>query len=119
MPVKPKRPCAYPGCSRLAESGSYCEEHKKLLDKQYNRWERDPEINKRYDERWRAIRDRYMRTHPLCALCASEGRVKAAEMVHHIKPLGEGGTHEESNLMSLCNACHSRIHLEMRREHFG
>jgi hypothetical protein len=25
----------------------------------------------------------------------------AATLVHHIKPLGDGGTHDESNLMSL------------------
>ena len=27
-----------------------------------------------------------------------------------IRPISEGGTHEESNLMSLCVSCHERIH---------
>ncbi|HOE18067.1 MAG TPA: HNH endonuclease [Syntrophorhabdaceae bacterium] len=32
-----------------------------------------------------------------------------AEEVHHIIPLSKGGTHDESNLMSLCTSCHSEI----------
>ena len=48
MPYKPKRPCAYLGCGRLAESEQYCAEHKKVMGKQYNRYDRDPASNKRY-----------------------------------------------------------------------
>ena len=33
----------------------------------------------------------------------------AAQEVHHIVPLAEGGTHDEDNLMALCKSCHSRI----------
>ena len=33
----------------------------------------------------------------------------AAQEVHHIIPLADGGTHDEDNLMSLCKPCHSRI----------
>lgn len=33
MPRKPKRGCAYPGCPKLTD-GQYCEEHKKLVDRQ-------------------------------------------------------------------------------------
>ena len=40
MPNKPKRPCSYPGCPRLVD-GQYCEEHKRLTDKQYNLYGRD------------------------------------------------------------------------------
>ena len=39
MPYKPKRPCSYPGCGRLAVREQYCAEHQKVMDKQY---ERDP-----------------------------------------------------------------------------
>jgi 5-methylcytosine-specific restriction protein A len=31
-----------------------------------------------------------------------------AEEVHHIKPLAQGGTHDDENLMALCKPCHSR-----------
>ena len=27
MPKNPKRPCRYPGCPNLCESGTYCPEH--------------------------------------------------------------------------------------------
>ena len=40
MPMKPKRPCSYPGCPKLVD-GQYCEEHKKHVDKQYNKYGRD------------------------------------------------------------------------------
>ena len=40
MPRKPKRPCSYPGCPKLVD-GQYCEEHKRLVDKQYNEYGRD------------------------------------------------------------------------------
>ena len=29
MPHKPKRPCRYPGCPNLCETGTYCEVHRK------------------------------------------------------------------------------------------
>ena len=31
---------------------------------------------------------------------------------HHKLPLAEGGTHDEGNLVSLCQPCHARIHAE-------
>ncbi|MGI6512117.1 MAG: HNH endonuclease signature motif containing protein [Catenisphaera adipataccumulans] len=33
-----------------------------------------------------------------------QGRYVAVEEVHHIVPLSEGGTNDESNLMSLCRS---------------
>ncbi len=38
--------------------------------------------------------------------------LRPVEEVHHKVPLSEGGTHEESNLVSLCKECHARIHAE-------
>ena len=112
MPYKPKRPCAYPGCNRLAEKGQYCTEHLKEMNKQYNEFERDPESNKRYGRAWKRIRDRYIKSHPLCEECKQNGNLTPAEEVHHIKPLSKGGGNEGSNLMALCKSCHSRITAE-------
>ncbi len=112
IPYKPKRACAYTGCSRLAESGKYCIEHQKERNKQYNKFERDPESNKRYGRAWKRIRDRYINLHPLCEECKRNGILTPAEEVHHIKPLSKGGGNERSNLMSLCKSCHSRITVE-------
>ena len=47
MPRKPRRCCAYPGCPKLAEEKStYCAEHKKVMDKQYQTYERPTDITK-------------------------------------------------------------------------
>ena len=114
MPYKPKRPCSYPGCGRLCDNGEqYCAEHKKLMDKHYNNFQRDPEHNKRYGRAWKRIRDRYIKAHPLCEECQKSGRLTPAEEVHHILPLSKGGGNEASNLMALCKSCHSRITVEM------
>ena len=112
MPYKPKRPCAYPGCGRLAVREQYCAEHQKVMDKRYNQYERDPASNKRYGRSWKRIRDRYIKAHPLCEECQKQGKLTPAEEVHHILPLSKGGNSNAENLMSLCKACHSRITAE-------
>lgn len=108
MPRKPKRPCSYPGCPALTD-GRYCEPHQKLIDQQYEKYDRDPATRKSYGRTWKRIRDRYIAAHPLCEQCGKTGKLTPAEEVHHIKPLSKGGTHDEGNLMSLCTSCHSEI----------
>ena len=112
MPYKPKKPCKYPGCSKLTE-GSYCVEHAHIMYQRYNRNRRDPEINERYhNEEWRRIREAFIITYPFCQICKKYGNLVPASEVHHIKPLAEGGTNDFSNLISLCHRCHHRIHAE-------
>lgn len=108
MPRKPKRPCSYQGCPELV-NGGYCEAHQKEIDKQYNKYGRDPATKKRYGRSWKRIRDRYIAAHPLCEECKKDSMLTLAEEVHHILPLSKGGTHCDDNLMSLCTSCHSRI----------
>lgn len=107
MPRKPKRPCSHPGCPELVE-GRYCEKHQKEDYQTYNRYQRNPAHKTRYGSQWRKIRNRYIKVHPLCEKCKEQGRMKAAEEVHHVLPLEHGGTHDESNLQALCKSCHSR-----------
>lgn len=108
MPHKPRTPCRFSGCSELTHS-RYCKKHQSTVDKHYNKYQRDPETFKRYGTRWRKIRKKYMSQNPLCILCERMGKLTPAEEVHHIKPLSNGGTHNENNLMSLCKSCHSKI----------
>ena len=110
MPRRPKKPCRYPGCPRLAEK-DYCPEHASKSNYQYNHYFRDPESNKRYGSEWRKVRKRYVRLHPLCEECLKHDRLVPVEEVHHILPLADGGTNDFSNLMSLCKSCHSAITL--------
>ena len=111
MPKKPKRPCRYPSCPKLAD-GVYCEEHAKLMNAHYNKFSRGYDSNERYSKAWRKIRDRYITAHPLCERCLTEGRYIPADLVHHKKPLSEGGSTDDNNLMSLCYSCHEKIHRE-------
>ena len=111
MPMKPKRPCQYPGCPRLTDK-QFCSEHARSQQHIYNKYLRDPETARRYGRAWRRIRARFIAAHPLCEQCKADGRLTPAEEVHHIKPLSQGGTHDEQNLMSLCKRCHSRITAE-------
>ena len=111
VPTKPKRPCSYPGCPKLAD-GRFCEEHAKAEAKRYEKYDRDPAVRRRYGRAWKRIRDRYIQEHPLCELCQQEGRLTPAEEVHHKKPLAEGGTHARDNLIALCKSCHARIHAQ-------
>ena len=108
MPRKPKRPCSHPGCPKLTD-GRFCEEHQRQENKRYEKYDRDPAVRRRYGRAWKRIRDRHIAEQPLCEMCKKQGRIIPAEEVHHIKPLSQGGTHDDGNLMSLCKECHSEI----------
>ena len=111
MPRKPQRPCRFPGCPNLTD-GVYCEEHAKVMEQHYEKFQRGYSTGKRYGRAWKRIRDRYVKAHPLCEECEKQDKLAPAEEVHHILPLSKGGGNETSNLMALCKSCHSRITAE-------
>lgn len=107
MPHTPKRPCRYPGCPNLCESGTYCEEHRK-------EWSPDAlrggAAFRGYDARWRAARKSYLQHNPLCRLCREEGRLTPATVVDHIVPHrgDEKLFWNEDNWQPLCKTCHDK-----------
>ena len=112
MPMKPKRPCSYPGCPNLTD-GRYCPEHQQKVNSNYEKYGRDKATKKRYGRAWKRIRDKYASEHPFCELCFERGIIVETEEIHHKKPLSEGGTHDRSNLIG----CASRVtHRFTRRE---
>ena len=111
MPRRPKKPCRYPGCPNLTDE-TYCDEHKKLMASSYETFGRDKNTKKRYGNNWRKIRKCYVSKHPFCEECFKKGILVPVDEVHHKIPLAEGGTHDESNLVSLCKTCHAKIHGE-------
>ena len=114
MPTKPARPCKYPGCPNLTnDKTGYCEEHRKKARRQYDRYEREPNVKKMYGHRWEKIRNMYIKAHPLCEECLKNGKSTLADEVHHVLPIKRGGTHDFDNLMSLCKSCHNKKHIEM------
>lgn len=60
-----------------------------------------------YGVEWRRLREVVLNDEPLCRRCASRMRVSGAVLVDHIVPLRDGGTHDRSNLQSLCLDCHA------------
>lgn len=111
MPMRPKRPCSFPGCPNLTDR-RFCPEHEKLEAQRYERYGRDPATKRRYGRAWKRIRDSYAAEHPLCEVCLVKGVYTPTEEIHHKLPLSQGGTHDRSNLMALCKECHARIHAE-------
>ena len=65
---------------------------------------------------WRALRDNWMKMHPLCEECLLEGKVTPAEDVHHVRsPFKDGVINyqlllDKNNLTSLCKKCHGNHH---------
>ena len=115
MPHAPRRNCRQQGCRNLAEKGScYCREHQLEQNRNYNRYERDPETQAFYTSKeWRSVRRYQLEHFPLCAECLKEGRYTPATLVDHIKPIREGGARlDMANLQSLCWSCHSQKSIE-------
>ena len=109
MPRKPMKPCRYPGCPKLTE-GTYCQEHKKLMDAQYDAMLRDRGVAEFYHSReWKHLRENYLIEHPFCVECWGKGKLTKATVVDHIIPIRQGGSAlDEKNLQALCSSCHGR-----------
>ena len=63
--------------------------------------------------RWRKLRDIKLDDKPLCELCQCQGLTVAAVLVHHRKPIRDGGDPfpgDLDQLQSLCQACHQEQH---------
>lgn len=45
----------------------------------------------------------------ICAICKDENALDA----HHIIPLKDGGSNDQSNLICLCRRCHQRVHKDV------
>ena len=66
------------------------------------------------------MRIQKLRANPLCEVCEREGIVTSAHAVHHRHPIEESTSKAEmrkwafmwENLVSVCDACHAKIHKE-------
>ena len=106
MPIRPPKPCSYPGCVQYALPGtSRCAEHKikPWQHKKGSRHERG------YGSKWDKLRKVIMyRDNGLCQVCLKAGYVTQAVAVDHIIPKAQGGTDAESNLQAICKQCHDK-----------
>ena len=68
-------------------------------------------------KRWRRVRALKLSRDPLCESCRAEGRVVAANTVHHrLERLDRPDlAYSLPKLASSCAACHTRYHNRMRQ----
>lgn len=72
---------------------------------------------------WLKLRKAALDKHPTCCMCEKEGRLTAAQELHHIRPVEEAITYQDkcqrmfdpSNVLPLCHDCHVKIHTELGR----
>lgn len=113
MPTKSLHFCNYNGCDQLTTE-RYCPEHTKLheAEQKINRnTNRGTASDRGYDAQWSKARKAYLKRYPLCEQCEKDSKITPAVLVHHVKPIDEGGARlDPRNFMSCCRDCHERIH---------
>jgi 5-methylcytosine-specific restriction endonuclease McrA len=64
-----------------------------------------------YNYRWQRARERWLRQHPLCAICQARGVIEAAEVVDHIVPHRDDPAlfWDKANWQSLSKRCHDSL----------
>lgn len=116
MPQRAPRACVVPGCSQVAVSGQWCEEHAGQRQLRGGD-ERLSAARRGYDHHWRKLRRIILSRRPLCSdpfhVHKDNREVVLATDVHHVVPLSSAASRRElnrdENLMPLCHSCHSRI----------
>lgn len=104
MARKSRRPCTFPGCPELVAYGR-CEKHRSKKRANYGRMKIVDPFYK--SAAWLKARAMYLRSHPICEVCQRE----YANTVHHVQAIKDGGARLAfDNLMSICPACHNRVH---------
>jgi|SRR5690625_146553 len=113
---KPLKPCNEIGCNELTRD-AYCDAHKKASRKRYriyNKNVRDKTIDNFYrSKEWRKLRLVALeRDNHLCIWCKDNGKLKQADVVHHIIEVEDDWDKRLTldNLVSLCHRCHNRHH---------
>lgn len=104
------RPCLTPGCPNDSVFRGRCQQCNDVHSKEYesNRYKQHSES---YDERWTKLSRAYRAQHLTCEMCEAKGIITQSVLVHHIKPIDEGGERlDVNNLQALCRDCHERHH---------
>ncbi len=85
-----------------------------IKHKYYDKYKRDERSRTFYKSReWKQARQVILqRDNHLCQVCLKVNKITPADMVHHIIELKDDWEKRlnEDNLVSLCNACHNKVH---------
>jgi 5-methylcytosine-specific restriction protein A len=109
--VRPLTICNMPGCPVPVERGR-CAEHAEKP------WAGSTRGKATGSTAWKKTRARVLRRdRNRCQLCTDhEGRhLWPGNIVDHIVPVSEGGSDDDSNLQTLCDACHRKKTLDEAR----
>lgn len=102
-----RRPCTWPGCGELTDTGR-CLLHRTRERRQLDS-ARGSAASRGYDSKWQTFRQAFLLSHPLCTVCHSRGVIRQATVVDHIVP-HKGNQKlfwDQKNLQSLCSTCHN------------
>jgi 5-methylcytosine-specific restriction protein A len=74
-----------------------------------------------YNYRWKRLRLLHLQRHPLCVMCAQQGKVVPAVVVDHVKPHGGDAVlfWDENNWQSLCKPHHDASKQSEERRGFS
>ncbi|MEC0405738.1 HNH endonuclease [Bacillus velezensis] len=116
MPLRPLKICNALHCNELTRE-KYCDKHKTQQQeetKHYNKHSRNKTITSFYKSTdWKRTRQlALLRDNYTCQRCLKESKITRADMVHHSVEVREDWSKrlELSNLISLCNSCHNKVH---------
>lgn len=122
MGRRPKKPCAKIGCYNLVEYPRvYCEAHQEYEDRLKANKYKEYDNNRNYDKEWNFYRTKQWtmfrdyilsRDNYLCQECLKDKQLTPGNTVHHIITIREDYSKrlDESNCITVCNACHEKIH---------
>ncbi len=103
--------CPAAGCRTIVRGGGRCERHQKQQrsNKQYEK-RRGSFRERGYTTSWTNLSERYRQEHPLCVPCLAQGRVKPAQCVDHIIPVGccPQLVLDWDNCQSACTHCNTQ-----------
>jgi 5-methylcytosine-specific restriction protein A len=113
----PKKPCSgrYGNCPNLVKIGEKfcpdCQPREKKREQAKTReydQKRGSATQRGYNAHWQKVRLRKLKQNPLCQKCENFPIFRKADLVHHID--GNSKNNAMENLMSVCTACHEKIH---------
>jgi len=117
MPNRPSIKCRKVGCNTLLSKPGYCDKHKRTPWKSLDETKTAESYDFYHNAKWIKVSKRHRQEEPLCRLCKERGLVVSAQLVHH-EPEREvliargDSPYDDQYLVSLCLACHNRIHLK-------
>ena len=109
MPRAALRPCTWPGCGALTESGR-CSRHERAKVREYDQ-HRGSSNERLYGAAWQKVRADWLREHPLCQCPdCDEGRIRLREasvVDHKIPHRGNVALFwDRTNWQSMAKECH-------------